>query len=113
MKVKTKVCIPLVMLLVYLADAEKEKIREEEEGSGRVFPLIPVFPFLAPYLDVDLIENWNRLISNRNAVYFLVRDAITVSIVLYIICIDLRNVGNEKSLHIIDVSMSGYIALVP
>ena len=79
MKVKTIVCFPLVILLVCIVEAEKR--REEEEGSERVFPLIPVFPFLAPYIDVDLLENWNRLVSNRNAVYFLVRDAITVSII--------------------------------
>jgi len=79
MKVSSKVCTPLVLFLVYQAtSAEKEK-KSEDEGSERIFPLVPIFPFLAPYVDVDLLENWNKLNTARNAVYFLVRDTITLT----------------------------------
>ena len=77
MRIRTEVCLPLVILLLAIANGEKEK-ESEEEGEGRVFPLIPVFPFLLPYRNVDLAENWNKLKTARNALYFLVRDAITV-----------------------------------
>ena len=77
MKISSAVCLPLLFFLVYRANAKSEA--ESEEGSGRVFPLIPIFPFLLPYTDVDLAENWNKLKTARNALYFLVRDTITVS----------------------------------
>ena len=77
MRIRTEVCLPLVIFLLAIANGEKEK-ESEEEGEGRVFPLIPVFPFLLPYRNVDLAENWNKLKTARNALYFLVRDAITV-----------------------------------
>ena len=71
------VCLPLLFFLVFQANAENEA--ESEAGTDRVFPLIPIFPFLLPYTDVDLAENWNKLKTARNALYFLVRDTITVS----------------------------------
>ena len=78
MRIRTEVCVPLVILLVVIANGEKAN-QSEEEGEERVFPLIPIFPFLLPYRNVDLVENWNKLKTARNALYFLVRDAITVS----------------------------------
>ena len=81
MKISSAVCLPLLFFLVFRANAKSEakSEAESEEGSGRVFPLIPIFPFLLPYTDVDLAENWNKLKTARNALYFLVRDTITVS----------------------------------
>ena len=77
MKIYSAVCLPLLFFLVFQANAENEA--ESEEGTDRVFPLIPIFPFLLPYTNVDLVENWNKLKTERNALYFLVRDTITVS----------------------------------
>ena len=86
MKVKSIAWLPFLLLLVLFSKAEEGSESEvdgseiAEEGEGRVFPLIPIFPFLLPYINVDLIENWNKLNTERNALYFLVRDTITVSI---------------------------------
>ena len=82
MKINCAVCLPLLLFfLVFQANADNEA--ESEEGTDRVFPLIPIFPFLLPYTSVDLVENWNKLVTARNALYFLVRDTITVSINYY------------------------------
>jgi len=85
MKVKSIAWLPFLLLLVLFSKAEEGSESEvdgseiAEEGEGRVFPLIPIFPFLLPYINVDLIENWNKLNTERNALYFLVRDTITLT----------------------------------
>ena len=77
---RAAVCLPLLFFLFFRANAENEA--DSEDGSERVFPLIPIFPWLLPYTNVDLAEQWNKLKTERNALYFLVRDSITVSVVI-------------------------------
>ena len=72
--------LPLVMVLVNskynLSDDEENdnhEYKSEDQGSGRVFPLLP------PYQGVDFAANFNKLKSSGDAAYFVVRDTIVVS----------------------------------
>ena len=75
--------LPLVMMLVNseynLSDDEENdnhEYKSEDQGSGRVFPLLP------PYQGVDFAANFNKLKSSGDAAYFVVRDSIVVSKVM-------------------------------
>ena len=72
--------LSLVMVLVNskynLSDYEENanhEYKSEDQGSGRVFPLLP------PYQGVDFAANFNKLKSSGDAAYFVVRDTIVVS----------------------------------
>ena len=72
--------LSLVMVLVNskynLSDDEENdnhEYKSEDQGSGRVFPLLP------PYQGVDFAANFNKLKSSGDAAYFVVRDSIVVS----------------------------------
>ena len=68
------VLLALVMVLVESKhDPKDENYKSENQGSGRVFPLLP------PYQGVDFAANFNKLKSSGDAGYFVVRDSIVVS----------------------------------
>ena len=54
-------------------EQEQEQLEQEEQGSARVFPLLP------PYANVDFGANFNKLKSSGDAAYFVVRDSTVVS----------------------------------
>ena len=82
-KMRVIILLPVVLLALVMVlvesktDKEKEKDSEdytiENQGSGRVFPLLP------PYQGVDFAANFNKLKSSGDAGYFVVRDSIVVS----------------------------------
>ena len=71
--------LSLVMVLVnskYNEENDNHEYKSEDQGSGRVFPLLP------PYQGVDFAANFNKLKSSGDAAYFVVRDSIVVSKVM-------------------------------
>ena len=69
--------LPMILLVVVMAIVDSkddlEKRDGDDQGSGRVFPLLP------PYQGVDFAANFNKLKSSGDAGYFIVRDSIVVS----------------------------------
>ena len=69
--------LPMILLVVVMVIVDSkddlEKIDGDDQGSGRVFPLLP------PYQGVDFAANFNKLKSSGDAGYFVVRDSIVVS----------------------------------
>jgi hypothetical protein len=48
-------------------------------GTGRYFPLLP------PYYNIDFAANFNKLKSNNDIAYFVVRDSIAVGYLITIL----------------------------
>ena len=69
--------LPMILLVVVMVIVDSkpglEKRDGDDQGSGRVFPLLP------PYQGVDFAANFNKLKSSGDAGYFIVRDSIVVS----------------------------------
>jgi len=56
-------------IVLVLSDTEHENSLSDEQGTGRIFPLLP------PYYGVDYAANFNKLKSSGDAAYFVVRDS--------------------------------------
>ena len=73
-------------IVLVLSDTEHENSLSDEQGTGRIFPLLP------PYYGVDYAANFNKLKSSGDAAYFVVRDSMVVGVTATLALISLRQI---------------------